>query len=116
VDEAKDRLTPSPTKPLITQTVEKSELSTSCSMERENSSQSCDVRSISKSYKFRPRFADEGLEDLASETESIPGETGCIIPSSPNSEELDACMKVGEAMVRDIEQRQQVLASDLLRE
>lgn len=91
-------------------------LSTSCTMEREQSSQSCDVRSVAKSSRFRPRFADEGLEDLESDTDSPPEDLVPETPASRPSEELDECMKVGDEMVKEIERRQHVLASDLLRE
>ena len=95
---------------------EKSVASTLCT--NEDSSQSCNLASTSKSFKFRPRFADEGLEDLDSQSDFSVEDAGLDTPPAFNgtAEELESAIKVGTEMVREMEDRQEVMASHLLRE
>ena len=91
---------------------ERSVGSTMCSLDRGCSDTGADSRSCHKSFKFRPRFADEGLEDLQSDGASsdeedsdldTPGSSSlCEIPESANKEAYESVS--------------QIFASDLLRE
>jgi hypothetical protein len=76
---------------------ERSVGSTMCSLDRGWSDTGADSRSLHKSFKFRPRFADEGLEDLQSDASSSDEEDSDLdTPGSsslwdiPESENKDA--------------------------
>ncbi len=114
--ESPSRVTPTSKEGLTRHNTSNSILSTSCTIEREHPAQSCDIRSVAKSSKFRPRFADEGLEDFESDTDSASEDQCSDTTTSRPSVELDECMKVGDEMMKDIERRNHVVASDLLRE
>jgi hypothetical protein len=84
---------------------ERSVGSTLCS--NDESSTSFNVASASKSFKFRPRFADEGLEDLDSHSECSLDASALETPQPHNqdSDELRSAMKAGVEMVREMEER-----------
>ena len=97
---------------------ERSVGSTLCSIERDSPEARSDIKSLPRPFRFRPRFADEGLEDLDDEDDfSDPDDLSDFeTPAAETSSDLRDCMKVSEEMERDREQRSQVLPSDLLRE
>lgn len=116
IGDISDLQTPLSRRNLTRVKTEKSVASTLCT--NEDSSQSCNLAAMSKSFKFRPRFADEGLEDLDSQSEFSVEDGGLDTPPLFNgtAEELESAIKVGTEMVREMEERQEVMASNLLRE
>jgi hypothetical protein len=93
--------------------------STLCSIEKDSPEATSDVKSPPRPFRFRPRFADEGLEDLDIEEDDrseVDDLSDFETPAAEFSSDLRDCMKVSEEMEREREQRSHVLPSDLLRE
>ena len=115
-DDCRDPKSPSAESNLSLRKQDKSVASTLCTIDREGSSESC--MNASKSFKFRPRFADEGLEDFESDDGISEREFSLETPAAGigDTEDLRSAVKVGTEIEREIAERHEVLASDLLRE